>query len=137
MIWLSQISLRKHIATKLLQVVICMTKEAKHQNPLWRWWKKDHIESSNPTVAHYKRKHAPLMRYLSSVLAIVKLHTDYKEKTGSQILYSHFQKVFKSMNISMAMDMRNVKLVQNINFKNKVAIVNLYVNLTYMSNFIL
>ena len=62
---------------------------------------KEHIESYNPTVAHYRRKHAPLRRYLSSEITIVKMHTEFKEKTGSEISYSHFQKVFKSMNISM------------------------------------
>lgn len=63
---------------------------------------KSHVESYKPTISHYRRAHAPLRRYLPPEITITQIHKDYVEKTGSSISYGHFQKVFNSMNISMA-----------------------------------
>ena len=62
-----------------------------------------HIESYHPTIAHYRSAHAPYRRYLSSEVTVVDMHRDFKHKFDSNISYSAFYQIFKSMNISMAL----------------------------------
>lgn len=40
----------------------------------------DHIESFNPTISHYRREHAPNIRYLPSDITIVLMHQLFLEK---------------------------------------------------------
>ena len=35
----------------------------------------DHIESYHPSVSHYRRKHAPLRRYLPSRMTVAEIHS--------------------------------------------------------------
>jgi hypothetical protein len=40
----------------------------------------DHNESFNPTILHYRREHAPNIRYLPSDVTITFMHQHFKEK---------------------------------------------------------
>ena len=61
----------------------------------------DHIESFNPVISHYRRKHAPRKRYLPSDLSVRLLYRDFVGKHGDVCSYEHYRRVFKSMNISI------------------------------------
>ncbi|XP_031334146.1 uncharacterized protein LOC116164147 [Photinus pyralis] len=60
-----------------------------------------HIESFNPTIAHYRREHAPLRKYLPSDITIKSMYDDFIEKHPS-ITFSYYlyREVVDSLNIS-------------------------------------
>ena len=61
----------------------------------------DHIESYHPSVSHYRRKHAPLRRYLPSEMTFAERHSNYKEKhQDEKVCYESYRKNFVSMKIS-------------------------------------
>ena len=61
----------------------------------------DHIGSYHPSVSHFRRKHAPLRRYLPSGMAAAEMHSDYKEKHPDEtVCYESYWKIFVSMKIS-------------------------------------
>lgn len=64
---------------------------------------KEHIESFNPTISHYRREHAPNKRYLPSDLSIKMMYECFKEKYPDMVLsVETYRKVVKDMNISFA-----------------------------------
>ena len=63
----------------------------------------EHVKSYKPTISHYRRKHAPNLRNLPPDVTVMMMHADYLKKVGSKISYNSFYKIFKSMNISMAL----------------------------------
>ena len=59
----------------------------------------DHIESYYPSVSHYRRKHAPLRRYLLS--GMIEMHSNYnKRHPDEKVCYESNRKIFVSMKIS-------------------------------------
>ena len=61
----------------------------------------DHIESYHPSVSHYRRKHAPLRRYIPSGMAVAEMYSNYKEKhPDEKLCYELYRKIFVSMKIS-------------------------------------
>jgi len=62
-----------------------------------------HIESFNPKKSHYRREHAPDMRYLPSDLTIAHMHQDFiSQVTTFQCPYEKYRSVVSEMNISFA-----------------------------------
>ena len=60
----------------------------------------EHIESFHPAVSHYRRKHAPLRRYLPPTLNVRKRHDLFTESlTTEKVSYPIYRKVFKAQNI--------------------------------------
>ncbi|GFS20485.1 CAI-1 autoinducer sensor kinase/phosphatase CqsS [Elysia marginata] len=60
-----------------------------------------HIETYNPTIAHYRSAHAPNRRYLPSDVTVHSMYNDFKDKSNTDMCYSSFYKIFKTMNVSM------------------------------------
>ena len=59
--------------------------------------------SFNPTISHYRRKHAPNRLYLSPELTIKSMWSDYIDKfTPNKVGYSTYHNVLESLNISFA-----------------------------------
>ncbi|KAF2892194.1 hypothetical protein ILUMI_13980 [Ignelater luminosus] len=62
----------------------------------------DHIESFNPCVSHYRREHAPNVRYLSSDMTVSLMYKDFKEKSLTfQLSYETYRKKVKAKGISL------------------------------------
>lgn len=59
-----------------------------------------HIRTYNPTISHYRRKHAPKRLYLPSDLTEKSMHDEFVASNGS-VSYSLYCEVFKDMNISL------------------------------------
>lgn len=60
-----------------------------------------HIESYNPSVAHYRREHAPNRRYLPSDVTIQRMYNDFvKSETSCDCSYDLYRKVINELNIS-------------------------------------
>ncbi|CAG9771296.1 unnamed protein product [Ceutorhynchus assimilis] len=80
-----------------------MVKECRgnHKKAIDPTFIKAHIESFHPFVSHYRRKNAPLRRYLSRELTIDKLYNDFNEKNPNTCKVETYRKVLKDMNISM------------------------------------
>lgn len=63
----------------------------------------DHIELFHPTISHYRREHAPNVRYLPSDINIKLMHEDFNEKYPDiQISYEFYRLKLKEKNISFA-----------------------------------
>ncbi|KAF0690079.1 Uncharacterized protein FWK35_00037667, partial [Aphis craccivora] len=66
----------------------------------------DHIESFNPTISHYRREHAPNIRYLPSDVTITFMHQHFIEKfpelDRNYISYEYYRCKVKEKNISFA-----------------------------------
>ena len=61
----------------------------------------DHMGSYHTSVSHYRRKHAPLRRYLPSGMTVAEMHSNYKEKhPDEKACYESYRKIFVSMKIS-------------------------------------
>lgn len=61
---------------------------------------KQHIESYNPVVSHYKLQHAPHRRYLPQDITISFLHQEYnKIFINEQVSYETYRNAFKNQNI--------------------------------------
>ena len=59
-----------------------------------------HIESFHPAISHYRRKHAPLRRYLPPTLNITKMYEVFKESCMTEtISYQGFRRILKKENI--------------------------------------
>jgi len=59
---------------------------------------KSHINSFNPSVAHYRRKHAPLRKYLSNEITISFMWSDFKEKNlDIKCSYEMYRQVLRKM----------------------------------------
>lgn len=64
---------------------------------------RQHIESFNPTISHYRREHAPNRRYLPSDVSIVMMYNDFKAKHPAiNFSYYLYRDVVSKMNISFA-----------------------------------
>ena len=51
--------------------------------------------SYHPSVSHYRRKHAPLRRYLPSGMTVAEMHSNYKEKhPDEKVCYESYRKNF-------------------------------------------
>ena len=62
-----------------------------------------HIHSYHPTVSHYRRKHAPLRKYLPCGLSVAKLYANFIDKNPDlKLSYEKFRLIFKTLNISFA-----------------------------------
>lgn len=62
-----------------------------------------HIESFNPSIAHYRREHAPRRRYLPSDITIKSMYEDFKEKHSTiKFSYYLYREVVSSLNISFS-----------------------------------
>lgn len=61
---------------------------------------KKHIESYNPAISHYRREHAPNVRYLPNDITIKEMHEDFKSKYSTHISYDLYRSVLRSMKIS-------------------------------------
>lgn len=61
-----------------------------------------HIESFNPTISHYRREHAPNVRYLPSDITIRSMHEDWKIKypQHKEISYESYRRRIKKKKIS-------------------------------------
>lgn len=64
-----------------------------------------HIESFHPTISHYRREHAPNVRYLPSDINIVLMHNDFLEKfpefKGS-VSYDLYRRIVAEQHVSFA-----------------------------------
>lgn len=64
---------------------------------------REHIESFNPSISHYRREHAPNRRYLPSDVTIVMMYNDFKAKHPTiNFSYYLYRDVVSKMNISFA-----------------------------------
>lgn len=62
---------------------------------------KSHINSFNPSVAHYRREHALLRKYLSNELTIQFMFSDFQEKNPDyKCSYDMYRQILRKMNIS-------------------------------------
>ena len=59
----------------------------------------NHIETFYPAISHYRRKHAPLRRYLPPSLTVQKMYDLFKESSGENISYHTYRRIFKKQNI--------------------------------------
>lgn len=61
------------------------------------------ILSYNPTISHYRREHAPNVRYLPSDITGRKMYEEFKQRRESKSLdgcsYSYYNKILAEMNI--------------------------------------
>lgn len=66
----------------------------------------EHIESFNPTISHYRREHAPNVRYLPSDVTITFMHQhfieNFPESDRNYISYDYYRRKVKEKNISFA-----------------------------------
>lgn len=62
---------------------------------------KDHIESHNPVVSHYRRRHAPNVRYLPRELTIKMMYSDFNTKNPNHCKIDTYREVLRNMNISL------------------------------------
>lgn len=63
----------------------------------------EHIESYNPIISHYRREHAPNIRYLPSDITIRAMHADFLEKFPNiKVSYNIYRCQVKKKNISFA-----------------------------------
>jgi hypothetical protein len=61
----------------------------------------DHISSFNPTVSHYRRRNAPLARYLPRALTLNFMFNDFKKKNPNEKCSKEiYRQTLKDMNIS-------------------------------------
>lgn len=61
----------------------------------------EHINSFRPTLAHYRREHAPNRKYLPSDINITMMYADFREKFPNQeFSYELYRKVVSDLNIS-------------------------------------
>lgn len=63
----------------------------------------DHIESFNPTISHYRREHAPNVRYLPSDITVTLMHQLFLEKYPEPqytISYDYYRNQVSKKNIS-------------------------------------
>ncbi|CAG9763025.1 unnamed protein product [Ceutorhynchus assimilis] len=61
---------------------------------------RDHIQTFNPSIHHYRREHAPLRLYLPTDINIKMMYDDFKLKHGMNISYELYRKEVAAMNIS-------------------------------------
>lgn len=62
---------------------------------------KAHINLFNPTVAHYRREHAPNRKYLPNEINATYMYTDCKEKNPAiKCSYDLYRRTLREMNIS-------------------------------------
>ncbi|XP_022179369.1 uncharacterized protein LOC111039985, partial [Myzus persicae] len=62
---------------------------------------KEHINSFNPTVAHYRREHAPNRKYLPNEINATYMYSDFKEKNPAiKFSYDVYRRTLREMNIS-------------------------------------
>lgn len=62
---------------------------------------KEHIESFNPSISHYRREHAPNTRYLPSDISMTAMYADFRVKNPEfKVSYDTYRNVLHSMNIS-------------------------------------
>ena len=60
-----------------------------------------HIEYFHPAISHYRRKHAPLRRYLPPTLNVRKMYELFQESVTTEIVsYQGYRRVFKKQNIA-------------------------------------
>jgi len=60
-----------------------------------------HVEQFNPCVSHYRREHAPNVRYLSSDITIETMHKDFSARHKDiKCSYELYRTVVKTLNIS-------------------------------------
>ena len=60
---------------------------------------RQHIESFHPQVSHYRRKHAPLRRYLEPSLSVWTMWKEFLHSIG-RVSYSKYWKVFRAQRIT-------------------------------------
>lgn len=64
-----------------------------------------HIESFHPIISHYRREHAPNVRYLPSDVNIVLMHGDFLQKFPeykNRVSYDLYRRIVKEQHISFA-----------------------------------
>jgi len=97
------------VSTPKCQITPTSDKRGKH--PAINKFKKetlvmDHIESFNPTISHYRREHAPNIRYLPSDVTITFMHQHFIEKfpelDRNYTSYEYYRCKVKEKNISFA-----------------------------------
>ena len=71
------------------------SKESLHSRQI-----KNHILGFHPQVSHYRRKHAPLRRYLESSLSVWLMWKDYLVKHG-HVSYGKYWQIFRHMRITI------------------------------------
>lgn len=75
----------------------------KRQNVIDRDIIKDHIQSLNPTISHYRREHAPNKLYLPNDINVTMMHQCFIEKyPNMSVSFETYRKVVKEINISFA-----------------------------------
>ena len=62
---------------------------------------KEHIESYEPQVSHWRRKSCPNVRYLPPELTIKSMYENFNSDRTEKISYSTYEKTFKKMKISL------------------------------------
>lgn len=63
----------------------------------------DHIKSFNPSIAHYRRAHAPQRLYLPSDLSATKMYENFRKgREGLKGKYVLYTQILKNLNISFA-----------------------------------
>lgn len=77
-----------------------------------------HIELFHPTISHYRREHAPNVRYLPSDINIILMHSDFIEKYPNiQISYEFYRlKVKEKIFHSQPLAMKSVKYANHLNY---------------------
>ena len=65
---------------------------------------KDHIESFNPSVSHFRREHAAFVRYLPSDITISFMHRHFVDNFQDvSCPYELYRKTLREMKISFSM----------------------------------
>lgn len=60
----------------------------------------EHVNSFNPQISHYRRKHAPRRRYLSPEITIKSMFAEFEKKYPNFCSYDKYRKVVQELNIS-------------------------------------
>lgn len=72
-------------------------------NKIDREINKNHINSFNPCISHYRREHAPNRLYLPSDVTITMMHKQFNIKYPQfKVSFELYRTVVKDMNISFA-----------------------------------
>ena len=79
-----------------------------------------HIESFHPCISHYRREHAPNMRYLPSDISIKSMYDDFKLRHGRTCSYDLYRMVVKEMRISFTkLGHEECEICESFNFHDR------------------
>ena len=111
------------VFSKAYHLVILLVQKTSEvgNHPAKKCWQKiiklteNHINSHNPAISHYRRKHGPNRRYITSQSNATLMFNDFcEEHPEVNISYTFYCEQLKKMNISFSK--KNASNVSNIQF---------------------